>query len=818
MKRYWIIPLLLLLLVLPRVQARTGVVKTGEIAGGGALSKIGVIAETGEITETDTIGIAVFDVDATPPVGSELTYQVMENSGELSLRARGIVLLGDDEPIVLCSIDWIGIANGSQDAFKEALAEAAGTIPNRVVLHTGHQHDAPISDFTSEQILMENNLPPGNFDGTFDREVIARLQAAIRQSLQKVRRVTHVGLGSAEVFEVASNRRVYKKDGKIVTMRGSSCKDPKLREMEEGLIDPEVSIVSFWDGDTPVAALNFYACHPQSYYLTAIANPDFTGIARYMRQLALPDALQVYFNGAGGNIAAGKYNDGSHLTRLHLAERLADGMERAWRDTKRYDVRSKDLGWNTEYLFLPYNDKVAEIEQEMLTANSRFLANNMGRLGWYKRRLAGKGIETACLRVGDARVLFMPGELFVEYQLAAKAMAPDHFVAMAAYGDYGPFYIGNKEAYDEGGYEIQSSPVTAESEEVILQNIRSLLSRSMEPRDEEYDLLTYTGSKGERLPVTTAKEWSKKREEVLKNMQEVMGPLPRGKRNFKVNYTETEEFPNYTRYSINFQAAPGETIYAYLYRPKGNAKRYPAMLALHGTGDEGKKIIDGSTAKKNRGYAKELAERGYVVIAPDYPTMGELKEYDFENDRYDSGTMLGIFNHIACVDLLQKLPYVEKEKIGVIGHSLGGHNAIFAAAFDPRLQVVVSSCGWTLMDYYNAGERTTVHYGGRLGPWAQDRYMPFVRDKYELDSKKLPFDFDEVIASLAPRPFFSNSPVRDLNFSIEGVRKGISRVKQVYDFMGASENVVMAYPNAEHDFPPEVREEAYRFIDSFLKK
>jgi len=161
---------------------------------------------------------------------------------------------------------------------------------------------------------------------------------------------------------------------------------------------------------------------------------------------------------------------------------------------------------------------------------------------------------------------------------------------------------------------------------------------------------------------------------------------------------------------------------------------------------------------------------------------------------------------------------VEKEKIGVIGHSLGGHNAIFAAAFDPRLQVIVSSCGWTLMDYYNAGERNTKYYGGRLGPWAQDRYMPLIRDKYELDPGKLPFDFDEIIASLAPRPFFSNSPVGDLNFSIEGVRKGISRVKQVYSFMGAQGNVVMAYPDAGHDFPPEVREEAYRFIDNFLKK
>jgi len=797
MKRFGIIPLLFLLVAPPRVQAQA------------------VSGKSSEIAKTGEIGIAVFDVDATPPVGSKLRYQVMENSGELSLRARGVVLLGDAEPIVLCAIDWIGISNESQDAFKEALAEAAGTIPNRVVVHTVHQHDAPVSDFTAERMMMDYNLPPGSFEGTFDREVIRRLQVAIRQSLQRVKRVTHVGLGSAEVFEVASNRRINKKDGRVLSIRFSSCKNPLLRAMPEGLIDPELSIVSFWENDTPLAALNFYACHPQSYYLMKTTHPDFPGIARYMRQLAVPEALQVYFNGAGGNVTAGKYNDGSHVIRLHLAERLADGMERAWRDTKRYDVRSKDLGWNTGYLFLPYEEeKMTGFEKEILRDSNRLPAN---RLAWYKRRVAGKGIETACLRVGNGRVLFMPGELFVEYQLAAKKMAPDHFVAMAAYGEYGTSYIGHKEAYNEGGYGVQISPVTGESEEVIMQNIRSLLSRSMEAHDEEYDLLTYTGSRGERLPVTTAIEWNRKREEVLKNMQEVMGPLPRGKRNFKVNYTQTEEFPGYTRYSVNFQASPGETIYAYLYRPKGSAKRCPAMLALHETGNGGKKISDGSTGKANMAYAKELAERGYVVISPDYPSMGELKEHDFASDRYDSGTMLGIFNHIACVDLLQKLPYVDGEKIGVIGHSLGGHNAIFVAAFDPRLQVIVTSCGWTLMDYYNAGERTTTDYGGRLGPWAQERYMPFIRDKYDLDPGKIPFDFDEIIASLAPRPFFSSSPIRDMNFSIEGVRKGISRVKQVYRFMGAPGNVVLSCPDAGHDFPPEAREEAYRFIDSFLK-
>ena len=423
--------------------------------------------------------IAVFDVDATPPVGSQLTYDQMINTGELTLRARGVVLLGSGLPIVLCAIDWIGIANESQDVFKESLAVAAGTIPNRVAVHTLHQHDAPICDFTAEKILKENNLSPGCFEGTFARELIINLQRSVRASIEMAQPFTDIGMGSSEIYQVASNRRIYKKDGRVVTMRGSSTKDSLLRSMPEGLIDPEISLISFWNEETPLAVLSFYATHPQSYYLTKIANPDFPGIARYLRQLEVPDALHIHFNGAGGNIAAGKYNDGSHEIRLDLALRMAEGMKRAWDNTHKYKINPGSISWVTETLYLPYNDNVIKIEEEMLTQTGRWFANNMGRLGWYKRRMEGKGIETACLSIDKARVLFMPGELFVEYQLAAKKMAPENFVTMAAYGDYGPFYIGTEKAYEEGGYEINSSPVTADSEKIILDNIKNLFIKSL---------------------------------------------------------------------------------------------------------------------------------------------------------------------------------------------------------------------------------------------------------------------------------------------------------------------------------------------------
>lgn len=346
------------------------------------------------------------------------------------------------------------------------------------------------------------------------------------------------------------------------------------------------------------------------------------------------------------------------------------------------------------------------------------------------------------------------------------------------------------------------------------------VTHSGQTSDIESDLLTYENSSGFKQAIASKDDWEKKRNQILDDMQKAMGALPdmNGLPPANMQTLDSVKISNYKRFSISFTAAENENVPAYLYVPArtDTNKKSPAMLVLHGTGDLGKRIVDGESPRANRAIAKELAERGYVVIAPDYPSMGDLKDYDFENDRYQSGTMKAIFNHIRCVDVLQQRDDVDPERIGVIGHSLGGHNAMFAGAFDERLKVIVSSCGWTLMDYYDIGEAASKRYGGRLGPWAQDRYMPLLRDQFKLDSTQIPFDFDEVIAALAPRPFFSNSPLNDSNFDVEGVRKGISAASAVYDYLGAGNNLVVAYPDAAHDFPPQVRLQAYRFIDKVL--
>ena len=429
----------------------------------------------------ESLKLATFDVDATPPVGSMMAYDVVVRKDDLPLRCRGVVLLGAGDPIVLCAMDWIGIANGGHDAFRDALAKAAGTSRLRVAVHTLHQHDAPACDFSAEMILKEASVQDlGRYEGDFAREVIERAAESIRAAVAKAQPVTHIGWGVADVQDVASNRRIQGPDGKVRATRYTATKDPALRAEPVGIIDPQVSLLSFWNGEKPLAVLSYYACHPQSYYRTGIPNPDFPGIARFVRGQAVPDALHVHFNGAGGNIGAGKFNDGAKENRVALAMRLADGMRRAWEGTDKKPITAEQVQWRVAPVALP---PAPHLEEAQLRADLKKTPTPLvvqaaaDNLAWLLRCQSGHKIDLAALSLGDVRVLHMPGELFVEYQLAAKKMRPDLHVAMAAYGDYGPGYIGTEEAYGQGGYETsqRASSVAPEVEKVLMDGIRKLL-------------------------------------------------------------------------------------------------------------------------------------------------------------------------------------------------------------------------------------------------------------------------------------------------------------------------------------------------------
>jgi len=292
------------------------------------------------------------------------------------------------------------------------------------------------------------------------------------------------------------------------------------------------------------------------------------------------------------------------------------------------------------------------------------------------------------------------------------------------------------------------------------------------------------------------------RHDIHARMIEVMGdPPPLASVPLDVRVIETHRAAGFERRKISFNVAPDDRCVAWLLLPDDAdaAAPYPAMLCLHQTTAIAKDEPAGLGGKPNLHYAMELTQRGYVTLCPDYPNFGDYV-VDCYAQGFASATMKGIVNHQRAVDLLAAMDEVDAGRIGVIGHSLGGYNTLFVAAFDERLRVAVSSCGFTSFKR-NAGT-------GDVADWAHKGHMPRIRERYECDGHRLPFDFDDVLRAIAPRPVFVNATVRD-SFSLAGVIECIER--------SGHPAIGRASPDCGHDFPPDARKAAYTYIDDVLR-
>ena len=308
------------------------------------------------------------------------------------------------KPILLCAVDWIGISNEGHRRWKETLALAVGTSPDRVSVHTLHQHDAPRCDLSAERLLEERGLGGMLLDADFVEQTLKRVGTAARQALQSSVVATHLGLGEADVHQVASSRRILGPDGKVRATRYTACRDPLLRAEPEGLIDPKVKSISFWNQDALLVVLTWYATHPQSYYLTGRAHPDFPGMARSLREATLNGVPHIHFNGAGGDVGAGKYNDGSPENRQQLAVRLADGMSRALVASQRLPIASDALRWETLPVQLPLAPhlKVASLQAQLEdpSGDPKITIGVAEDLAWAERCEQGGSIALHCLQLG----------------------------------------------------------------------------------------------------------------------------------------------------------------------------------------------------------------------------------------------------------------------------------------------------------------------------------------------------------------------------------------------------------------------------------
>ena len=335
------------------------------------------------------------------------------------------------------------------------------------------------------------------------------------------------------------------------------------------------------------------------------------------------------------------------------------------------------------------------------------------------------------------------------------------------------------------------------------------------PRD---NLLVYRGPDDKPVPVKTVEDWAKRRSEIVRGMESVMGKLPGKEKQCELDLKVEEEVDceTYVRRLVTYASEPGSRVPAYLLIPKAvldGKKKAPAILCLHGTDNVvGHGTVVGLGTRPNRAYAEELARRGYVTLAPNYPLLAKYQP-DLKKLGWESGTLKAVWDNKRGLDLLASLPFVDSSKgLGTIGHSLGGHNSVYTAVFDDRLKVVVSSCGLdSFSDYYGGNEKNWEPEKG----WCQTRYMPKLAE-YKGRLADIPFDFHEMIGSLAPRHVLLIAPKKDSNFRAESVDRIAAAARPVFKLYGHEDRLKVEHPDCEHDFPPEMREAAYKLFDEVL--
>jgi predicted peptidase len=340
----------------------------------------------------------------------------------------------------------------------------------------------------------------------------------------------------------------------------------------------------------------------------------------------------------------------------------------------------------------------------------------------------------------------------------------------------------------------------------------------IEYRD-HHGLLYWLDREGGRHAVRTVEDWQTRRQHIVENLQLAMGPLPSPLSRVSLDVRVMEEVRldpprvarSVIRQKLTFQSDANDRVPAYLLIPaeaisakQGSSTRRPAVLCLHQTTAVGKDEPVGIRGDPTLKYALELAERGFITLAPDYPSLGE-HAYDFQPERgYVSGSMKAVWDNIRAVDVLQSLAAVDPARIGCIGHSLGGHSAIFTAVFEPRLKVIVSSCGFTNL------------HKDDIPSWTGPRYMPRIASVFQNDPARVPFDFHELIGAIAPRPFLACAAMRDSDFDVSGVRDVMQAAKTVYELHRAAADLAAIYPDAPHSFPNTTRLEAYTFLERHL--
>lgn len=325
----------------------------------------------------------------------------------------------------------------------------------------------------------------------------------------------------------------------------------------------------------------------------------------------------------------------------------------------------------------------------------------------------------------------------------------------------------------------------------------------------------------------TAQSWPAERQRIRAAVMKVLGPFPTNQVPLATQVLGEEDCGSYVRRKVSLQVQPGDRMPAYVLVPKAvlaqPTKRVPAIICFYGTTSGAGKDTTvglsgpspGTPPAKNRAFAVDMAEAGFVALAADYLRDGERikpgrRPYDTTDfyAQFPDWSIHGkdAWDTLRAIDYLQTLPFVDGERIGMAGHSYGGHSTIFTAALEPRIKAAFAS--GPVSDFLHHGMHWAVPKGG-----GSSQSLPALRP-YVLDHT-LPVTFYEWTALIAPRPLWVNQAVGERRPMEE---ENCAAVSEVYRTLGVSDRVKYMWCAGDHDFPPPVRQAAVEWFKKWLAK
>jgi dienelactone hydrolase len=273
----------------------------------------------------------------------------------------------------------------------------------------------------------------------------------------------------------------------------------------------------------------------------------------------------------------------------------------------------------------------------------------------------------------------------------------------------------------------------------------------------------------------------------------------------------------YTRKLISYNVEKGERAHAYLGIPLKLDGKAPGIVALHGTFAEGIKRTAGLVENPDKAYLDHLARRGYIVIAPEHfvsghriPPEGPYHTKRFY-EKHPEWTAVGKFTyeHSIAIDVLETLEEVDHDKIGALGHSLGGQGTMFLAAYDERIKAAAANCA-----------APTLRHNERVTDWARDHwyiYLKHIRPGL-LKKEMPPVGFHDIISLIAPRAFLDLSATNDGNPGTQRQRiLMLAEIMKVYEIEETPQNFAFYTHGRGHAVPHESRQLIYGWMDTHLK-